>query len=290
MLFRASCRPHPDLGENLLLYCGLGIRSHGILNIVGLFLIAGMFNWIPDYFLIFIITNFNPKMVGFWVCRNRTLTIRSLILLICTFYVDPGIVPKGLFKSISSTYKSVFSLTSAKNSNVNLVEFSSKYCLTCFIWRPPRTSHCSTCDNCVMKFDHHCPWIGTCVGKRNYRSFLIFICSLAILFSLSLFFFFNLSNERIVKDCSYPKKNLIISTCRSFINPEFFIANLFILTVFLGAFFTGALSIFHFYLVFDSRTTSELFKVPYTKFWPWILQEIVIMRISLDNGESLIKI
>ncbi|OQR79089.1 putative palmitoyltransferase ZDHHC6-like [Tropilaelaps mercedesae] len=50
-----------------------------------------------------------------------------------------------------------------------------QYCALCEGFKPPRAHHCRRCRRCVMKMDHHCPWINTCVGHRNHRNFIAFL-------------------------------------------------------------------------------------------------------------------
>ncbi|KAG8478131.1 hypothetical protein CXB51_027944 [Gossypium anomalum] len=49
-------------------------------------------------------------------------------------------------------------------------------CSYCNVEQPPRAKHCYDCDKCVLHFDHHCVWLGTCIGQGNHCKFWWYIC------------------------------------------------------------------------------------------------------------------
>ncbi|KAJ7439227.1 DHHC palmitoyltransferase-domain-containing protein [Mycena latifolia] len=57
-----------------------------------------------------------------------------------------------------------------------------RWCRKCWGPKPERTHHCSICGRCVLKMDHHCPWLGgKCIGHRTYPAFLHFILCITLL-------------------------------------------------------------------------------------------------------------
>ncbi|XP_062856445.1 palmitoyltransferase ZDHHC15B [Trichomycterus rosablanca] len=50
-----------------------------------------------------------------------------------------------------------------------------RFCDYCQLLKPDRCHHCSVCERCVLKMDHHCPWVNNCVGFSNYKFFLLFL-------------------------------------------------------------------------------------------------------------------
>ncbi|CAL8099095.1 unnamed protein product [Calicophoron daubneyi] len=46
-------------------------------------------------------------------------------------------------------------------------------CPRCPMPRPMRAHHCGICGGCILRMDHHCPWIANCVGLRTHVHFYL---------------------------------------------------------------------------------------------------------------------
>jgi hypothetical protein len=129
-----------------------------------------------------------PICVGIWLYYTMFLWLAipawimppifgsiALILLGTVVFTDPGVIPRR---------EPQVDVDLADNQDIPLrhesVEIRGKhveltYCYTCNFYRPDRAHHCSQCDHCVRVWDHHCMYIGTCIGEGNYRYFYAFL-------------------------------------------------------------------------------------------------------------------
>ncbi|XP_066573778.1 palmitoyltransferase ZDHHC18a isoform X2 [Amia ocellicauda] len=159
-------------------------RQSGVLPLtLGLILVtSGLFFIFDCPFLVEHLTACIPAIGG-------ALFLFVVVSLLQTSFSDPGIQPRATPDEAADIEKQIDSSGSStyrppprtREIVINNQVVKLKYCFTCKMFRPPRTSHCSLCDNCVERFDHHCPWVGNCVGKRNYRFFYCFVVSLSFL-------------------------------------------------------------------------------------------------------------
>jgi hypothetical protein len=134
-------------------------------------------------FYILVITKIkNPKTKLLSEIFYIILFIILIILgLLCTL-TEPGALPTNILSP--NELKNVNTCSKKRLNFINGFRYKLKFCYTCQIIRPPGVSHCKICNICVEKFDHHCPWIGNCIGKNNYKHFLTFL----VFFNFLLFF------------------------------------------------------------------------------------------------------
>ncbi|CAN1256516.1 Probable protein S-acyltransferase 3 [Linum perenne] len=201
-----------------------------------------------------------PVLFGGWV-----LLVMDFAFLFMTSSRDPGIIPRNAhppemdetFEMTTTSMEWVnsriqnYKLPRTKDVFVNGYSVKVKFCDTCLLYRPPRASHCSICNNCVQKFDHHCPWVGQCIGLRNYPFFICFISSSTML-CIYVFVFSWLNIVRQKGTLLFVLSNDVISLT-------------LIIYCFIAVWFVGGLTVFHFYLMSTNQTTYENFRYRYDR-------------------------
>ncbi|KAL9232689.1 hypothetical protein vseg_007769 [Gypsophila vaccaria] len=207
----------------------------------------------------------HDPLYGYGVLTSGAiLTFLDLLFLCMTSIRDPGIIPRNSkppededIETPTQSMEWVAGKTSnirlprTKDVKINGYTIKVKFCETCLVYRPARASHCSICNNCVQKFDHHCPWVGQCIGLRNYKYFILFISSSTFL-------------------CIYVFTFSLINLLRkqaSFWNSvsDDVVSVILVCYCFIAVWFVGGLTVFHFYLMSTNQTTYENFRYRYDK-------------------------
>ncbi|XP_042056992.1 probable protein S-acyltransferase 3 isoform X2 [Salvia splendens] len=192
------------------------------------------------------------------------LTFLALSFLYMTSARNPGIIPRNNRPPVDFEVESVrsldwascggtpsFKIPRTKDVFVNGHTVKVKFCDTCLLYRPPRASHCSICNNCVQKFDHHCPWVGQCIGVRNYRTFFCFVTTSTVL----CIYVFTFSLLNLLEKPGPLWRNMSNDT----------VSVSLIFYCFISVWFVGGLSVFHSYLVSTNQTTYENFRYRYDR-------------------------
>ncbi|KAJ4719554.1 S-acyltransferase [Melia azedarach] len=116
------------------------------------FIAKSSFAYIPGYYLSEIHRFTSLLGVGIGV-----------VFFLLTSFTDPGTVKAENVSQYQSAYP------------YDNIIYTEKECSTCKIPKPARSKHCSICDRCVARFDHHCGWMNNCIGERNTRYFMAFL-------------------------------------------------------------------------------------------------------------------
>eukprot|EP00485_Elphidium_margaritaceum_P016544 CAMPEP_0202728902 /NCGR_PEP_ID=MMETSP1385-20130828/185860_1 /ASSEMBLY_ACC=CAM_ASM_000861 /TAXON_ID=933848 /ORGANISM="Elphidium margaritaceum" /LENGTH=498 /DNA_ID=CAMNT_0049395155 /DNA_START=334 /DNA_END=1829 /DNA_ORIENTATION=+ len=171
-----------------------------------------------------------------------------------TAFSDPGIIPRGILPpSSASSYHGPAHLRQRLCISGQLIDI--KWCNTCKVFRPPRSFHCYICNNCIERFDHHCPWIGNCIGVRNYAYFSLFVNSLQL---MCLWVLAHCIYILVLRAHGEDAASTHVGWHRFVYALKYeWCAFLTAIYVFIAMWFVIGLAVFHWFLVAVGKTTNE---------------------------------
>ncbi|XP_035753690.1 palmitoyltransferase ZDHHC2 [Egretta garzetta] len=123
-----------------------------------------------------------------------------------------------------------------------------RYCDRCHLVKPDRCHHCSVCDKCILKMDHHCPWVNNCVGFSNYKFFLLFL-------AYSLLYCLFIAATDLQYFIKFWTNGLPDTQAKFHIMFLFFAAAMFSVSL-------SSLFGYHCWLVSKNKSTLEVFRAP----------------------------
>jgi len=178
---------------------------------------------------------------------QQLLTAMLVICFARAIFTDPGSVPNDSDWTVE-WQGDPEEAAAAERGKPKRKQFEMKHtgarrqCKWCNRYKPDRAHHCRVCRSCILRMDHHCPWIANCVGFRNHKYFYLLV--LYSLLDVTFVFFTAMEslNRSLIQETPLVHRFLLVF-CLT-------------LSVMMGLLLT-MFFLFHSWLMFQTTTTIE---------------------------------
>lgn len=164
----------PSVNDSATVIPPLAYFKHRLENKSGFIPVIFLWCTIIILYMIYVILHCapllrNPKTHSSGVAQTTIFHVVTAVMLYCyikCILVHPGKVPDKKWKYDPQKQPPI---TDTKRTG------EPRHCKWCDKFKPDRSHHCRVCRICILKMDHHCPWIYNCVGFRNHKYFLLML-------------------------------------------------------------------------------------------------------------------